>query len=940
MPENLEPHYSDYVGLDTRSNRLKQNPKSFRRGSKNFRMNFQDEIQQGNGFQHKDDNSGAAKMGLIEYKYKDINTGASKTQILGVDASGNLNKKVADYLKLAVSGGSVYSYSFFYDEVNNNWKIQFENSAGTSLGSTTATTSTTLNALVTAINALAITGLTASVVDEDGTASTSTKTCYLMDCAYKSPISGSITNGVWYWSAVVYAGYQGVAFPTTPLYVAAPATYPSYSGISYVNLNNSVYITDGGFPMKYDGKSLARVGMPRFTTDLIESGTTFLTPATASYAGSLVAGTNYYYYLQHGYVDANGAEYLGKIVNGQAKLVSISGASSSVGVPIKNIGNSFVDENTGFPIFACMVSGDQTFAGTGSKTITVSSGHNIVAGMCLRVQIMNGSNVNVTAYGWSFAYYKVTAVGATTITFTKTVANHYNNSMSTNIEGNYYSIILINANDTVNVFRDRMIINACYVPTAVEGMVTEPGSRTEGEFRQDWSPAPLYGAFTRIWRTTSNTDNFYKIADVPISNRNDYLVLDTLLDTTSEASTTDMRQQTSISIDYNAGEEIPRACRFLSKWQGQLVQAGRPVIPSRIVGYNYPYYMGTPPSTGPKWGTVMSEAPWMYTEADLCDFQSFYWATPFAPEGFSRSGLNEESVDTVFNDGVTGISANKDAFFVFKDRSTGFFTGSLAENQINKEIIEADIGCSSHRSIQEVRGGLIWLDGKNGFYWCAAGRVPVPVGYNVSDTQKLNPDNLNFTKAVSANFRLENLYVCAIEGQTFVYDYGETQSGSPRNAWYVWDRLNTTSMLATANDELVLSSGTRIWKLKRTLSKYDFTDHDQAISFEIRTAWMNQGQASIDKSFIAAWINSIQGDFSLTVSEYANYMDTLTSDYSITFPIESSTKLSVKQNARFNTAKVAAVSMSLANSEKNKWVRIQGWDIQFAADFDRGEPKR
>jgi len=935
MPEQLEPHYSDFVGLDTRSNKLKQHPKSFRRGSRNFRYNFQDEIQKGNGFQHKDDNSGAAKMGLIEYKYRDINTGASKTQILGVDATGSLNKKIADYLKLAVSGGSVYSYSFFYEEVGNNWKIQFEDSAGVSLGSTTASTSTTLNALVTAINALAIAGLTASVVDEDGTASSSTKTAYLMDCVYQYPISGSVTNGVWYWSAVVYAGYIGVAFPTTPLYVASPATYPDYRGISYVNLNNSVYITDGGFPMKYDGKSLARAGMPRFTTDLIQGGSTWF---TTSYAGLLTAGTNYKYYLQHGYVDANGAEYLGKIVNGESKLIVLS--TTSIGIPIKNIGNSFIDENTGFPVFACLVVGDQTLSGSGSKTLTVSSNHNVQAGMCLRIPVMNTSNANVTTYGWSFAYYKVTSVTPTSITFNKTVANHYNNAYSASIDGNEYGVILINNNDTVNLFRSNKIINACYVPTLVEGTVTEPNSTNQGQISQNWSPTPLYGAFCRIWRSTSNTDNFYKVADVPLSNRNDYLVLDTLRDTTLETSTTQMTQQTSISIDYSAGEEIPRACKFLSQWQGQLVQAGRPVIPSRIVGVNYPYYLGVPPSVGPKWGTAVSEAPWMYSEANLCDFQSFYWALSTAPEGFSQSGLNEDSVDTVFNDSVSGISANKDAFFVFKDRSTGFFTGSLAENQINKEIIEADIGCSSHRSIQEVRGGLLWLDGKNGFYWCAAGRVPVPVGYNVSDVQKLNVDHLDFSKAVACNFRLENLYVCAIEGKTYVYDYGETQTGAPRNAWYLWDRLNTTSILATANDELVLSSGTRLWKMKRTNSKYDFTDHDQAYTFELRTAWMNQGQPGIDKTFIAAWINAVQGDFSLLVSEYANYMDTLNSDYLIDFAPESATKQAVKVMARFNTAKVSSLSMGLSNSDKNKFVRIQGWDIQFAADFDKGEPKR
>ena len=102
MPNQLQPHYNDFGGLDTRSNEVMSDPRTLRGGSRNFRYNFKDEIQQANGFQHKDDGSAGTILGLAEYKYKDINTGQSKTQILAVNSLGELWRKKADYLQVFI----------------------------------------------------------------------------------------------------------------------------------------------------------------------------------------------------------------------------------------------------------------------------------------------------------------------------------------------------------------------------------------------------------------------------------------------------------------------------------------------------------------------------------------------------------------------------------------------------------------------------------------------------------------------------------------------------------------------------------------------------------------------------------------------------------------------------------------------------------------------
>ena len=120
MANNLDKFYNMFKGLDTRSNKMLQPPGSFRKGSKNFRYNFQDEIQNANGFQHKD-NGSPNFVDIFEYKFRDVNTGAAKNEILGVSTSGHLYRKKNSTLHFN-SHGAATSVSIFYDEIDLTFK--------------------------------------------------------------------------------------------------------------------------------------------------------------------------------------------------------------------------------------------------------------------------------------------------------------------------------------------------------------------------------------------------------------------------------------------------------------------------------------------------------------------------------------------------------------------------------------------------------------------------------------------------------------------------------------------------------------------------------------------------------------------------------------------------------------------------------------------------
>lgn len=916
MANALQKIYTPHKGLDTRSNKLLMDPMTFRKGSKNWRVNFQDEYQNANGFQHKAENS-VEFADIFEYKYKDLNTGESLTQVLAVGIDGHLYRQKKFYLHFVATGAAT-SYSFFYDEVSDSFKFSMNG-----IGEVTVSETDTMLQLETALNAL--TGVTVDILDQDGaSASGTTPKAYFLDCVIEGEFQDSMN---WLWervphpdvsciavSAVTIANFDisdatkwtvnSVPFPTTLNFFGEQG----YEGISSINYGNSIYITDGGFPMKYDGKCVYRAGMPKSISS--NSGGTTITGFTLE-AQAAISGTtaltdgNYKYKQRFAFTDFNGATTYGNIIEAFDDPIT----------PFPTLNQNFKISNVGlkygkdFPIFACKIDGQQgTGSAGGPVTLDVHSGHNIFPGMVIRqyTTIPGPIVSDPKSTSKSFLNFNalVTEVTATTITLQETVCTAGDLSYLSN-------------------FNDAEILNGYFTQDLYI-------NKRPFEYLSVSEILPV-GAFLQVFRTKVDaTDGpFYHVFDMsmPFKNGDESMMIDDKPDSSLTVNFIDLEQ----------GNEIPRACKYLTKWQEQLVQAGRPVD-TTIKDDNYPSVIIEGGSIAQCQESIDTLS--LYTEALLCDLQSFYWADELAPEGFPQDGLHEFVVETEFSDRITAIATNKDALFAFKERSTGVCTGTLAENDLVLEILEADSGCVSHRTVKEIKGSLVWLDGVNGFFACVAGRLPVNIGYKISDFQKINEEKLDYSQACAANFHKEDLYICSVGSTTFVYDYAEND-GSPRNAWYLWDRLNIRGIIETADDEILVSDGDLVWRMKVTNTKYDFTDHKTAIHMVMNTAWLNQEEPIIDKHYLHWWMSSIQGDFTLSARQYDNYLTDSTSNYqSLVFIPESSSKKAVKIDLKCNLPKISAISIGMENQQKNKWVRLQGMELQLSPDYDKGEPKR
>lgn len=906
MANTLEKFYSAFNGVDSRSNKLLQDPGTFRKGSKNMRYNFQDELQNAQGFQHRDDASGACAAGSIEYKFTNLETGESTTELLGVGTDGILRRKKSNILKFTNIGSGAY-YSFYYSGTGTTFYFDVLNSSEAVISSITVSTTTTMAQLSTLLNAA---GYTTIVVDDLGaTVVGSTKKAYLGKCTIKAALSvGDNTVSSWFWEQVPTPNSSGVAFPVT----VANFGSSNYQGISYTNLNNACFITDGGFPMKYDGKSVFRAGMPRVLAPLnlsVGNASGMVVSATTASGGGLTASALYGYKFRYGFINYNGEEILGTLdtnIFTDRDYISTSLAGGNNAITISYNGFNSINGQE-FPVFACQVNGAQNIPSAGG-TFNVDAGHNILAGMCLRIPI---SNAPLGYSGYSFIIARVSSVTATSITVEIGKTGGLNPTSATDL--------LI----------DNQIINGYWRDPIYENTITDvfnnPSSR-------QYHPETICGAFIRVYRCKANVPNgpFYEVADIPIPQPG------------VNTSWTDTLADTNLITEYviDDGYELPRACKYLQSYQNQLIQAGRPLNVDKIDSF-YPSYNGTIPMTNSWSLTTVYKSLYAYTEINFCDYQSFYWNDALTSEGFPNDGTHEMRVDTIFNDAITGMYPNKEALFVFKSRSTSIHTGTLATNDLNSEILEGDTGCVGQRTIQEVDGYLLWLDEKKGFYSCVAGRLPVHVGYPIDDYQKINEEKLDYNTAVSANHRAQNLYFCFVGSTWFVFDHAEAMNGSERNCWYIWERFPVSSCLATANNELLAFDSTRTWEAKFTGSVYDYSDHTSAIDFKVLTAWWSLGMPIIDKHFIALWINSIQGNFELDVTQYGNYIDTvIATQNNVAFLAETATKKAIKEQIKATLPKLSSISYGMENNSVNTWVRIQGYEMQYSPDFTTGEPKR
>lgn len=857
----IDKHFDDIFGVDLKSNPIKR-PQNYAQNVKNTIYDGDDTLVKRKG--GKIVSEDAPAFGNFAYKRIDPDTGDQYTEIIGVSADGFLLVRRETTVTITYTGSAASALASLSLDVASN-QFRFETNLDgtidrTSLGLGTEGSPTTVADFVSTMDAKADITATSSGSD--------TVPAAFLNIIRDHDLNDSALELIaYYWEEIHKPDSSKVAFFTA----VAEKDNPNFENASFALNAQNVYMTDGGFPYKYDGMAYYRAGLPQAKIGTITEGA----------SGDLTALGLYKFVIEYQYVDANGNLIRGPAAAGEFQLTS---TNDDLNFTISDLLRS-----TEYPSWGAVVDGTQS----GVTTLNVNTGHNLKAGMWI------SAFVSSPEPGWF--HWEVLSVTATSLELDRTITIDDNSVVYGGLGAPITNITPANADPI-----DSRATKAVVYRTKADG-------------------STYY--LDKVYFLSGDSNN------QPYTGTNNDGVL----------------VEEYIPPSYTP--ETPRACKYLSTWAGQLVQAGRP-------------YQSTIDELKTRDLPDNISTPNQYDESYFCASNSFYWADVETIEGFPRGGLQEDSVDTGFGDVVAGIAPNKDSFFVFKDRSMALYTGEVGLNNVRKEILESDSGLAAHATIQDVGGMLVWLDPVYGFKSVVAGRLPVSIGPQVDTIVKQNPrsgeSRLNLKRAIALNFDLEDKYICFIPAESLsgtdryansnskilVYDYEEIKQNQYRNGWHVWTGLNMQGGIVVEDDELfwterkLLSSTIRYdhWKRSSLNDPWDYEDHNAAIDWEWFGGWLHYQTPGIDKQFIKLLIHSLKDSqtdgFVLTIEQYGNFISTqlLSTAEDILFEFTGSdikrTKLiGLPQN------KLSSLALKFKNSEHQQNVQITGWEVEVEEEY-------
>lgn len=375
--------------------------------------------------------------------------------------------------------------------------------------------------------------------------------------------------------------------------------------------------------------------------------------------------------------------------------------------------------------------------------------------------------------------------------------------------------------------------------------------------------------------------------------------------------------------------------------------------------YIYPIKPHALPPTG-KYCTVSQNL--LVISGDNGNVNTVYYSDIDSPEYFPTD--NSFNVDTTFGDKVTGLAPLGNALFVFKGRSVFGVTGQIAEDKFRVDLFsKSRVGCVSHDSIQEVKGGLVFLSEKGVFI----------VNPQTQNTEELSGaveplfDDLDLTQATSVNWLSKDKYILYVPEKNtdyestatiFVYDHF-------RDAWLIWDNINAMGGMGIVDSELyfierrnsVIEGGTArfLYKILDQNDTWDYADHTAPISFDYKSHWEAVQEPSMYKKFLRFKIHSLDASrndfetdsFSIKLRTERNYIAEPHTETTLIFSGESSGQWGVgkwgqfawggarklSEKTKLKSAKSLSMRFVLTNESLHENILISGYEIEAVAPY-------
>lgn len=282
---------------------------------------------------------------------------------------------------------------------------------------------------------------------------------------------------------------------------------------------------------------------------------------------------------------------------------------------------------------------------------------------------------------------------------------------------------------------------------------------------------------------------------------------------------------------------------------------------------------------------------------------------------------NIQKIGESFDGGITGIKRCNDLLVVTKDNSVFALDGILESGGYSLRKIPTDyIGCKSHNSILQVKGGL-FFNGNDGVYFtdgvsCSKMTDLIDPFFNTIDaTMTKSSVSIEYDKFVFYMTDGTNHY-----GVVFDYHFKE---------WFIWEDLDMSKGLYQKDDDLLyFAKGSNEYKFEES-----YSDDDVAIDAYYASNWEDCGAPAVDKKFKYIRIWNLTADAtSFQMAIQKNWKNTDLHTVDVDIPAYSSVQKAFPQT------NVMAIRFVFRNNVDDQNMRISAYQLEFEATqaIDKG----
>tara|TARA_B100000902_G_scaffold399965_1_gene474069 strand:- start:4879 stop:7716 length:2838 start_codon:yes stop_codon:yes gene_type:complete len=326
-------------------------------------------------------------------------------------------------------------------------------------------------------------------------------------------------------------------------------------------------------------------------------------------------------------------------------------------------------------------------------------------------------------------------------------------------------------------------------------------------------------------------------------------------------------------------------------------------------------------------------------------------------------------IDSPFGDKITAIAPLRDLLYIFHTNSISVLGGqiNLLEQPVSELLTrEGGIGCVSFHSIQEVKNTLYFLS-EQGVYSIDASNA-VQEASSLINTLFVDKD-LKKKRAVTVNWTDKDLIVMQLPKEAIINTVDNklthTVQGSLvivydyyKDAWLKWDNIDMAGAGLIYKNNLSFltrtSQGSEFKTMSTTDTKYDYSDHTDAIDFQYETNWESLGEPTVPKKFLRLKMYAFDTDltfespgFNMLIGIQKDYISSNLGEINFDFNTLATEGWGVSAWGEFGwgsaarpflksklvSGKTKSLKLKFNNTNQNENVLVTNYEFEIAAPY-------